>query len=169
MFSWMTGSGIGIDLTGLEAGLLLAVLGLAAWCFCLHRRWRQLSEGYRRFMCGKTGGQLEEVLLAIGRQQEQNTADIARLREESGNIRRQMDGCLQKVAMVRYNALPELGGEISFAVVLADGNDNGVVLSTVFGRADTRVYGKPLANGRSPYPLTEEEQRAMAGAGIGRN
>ena len=36
--------------------------------------------------------------------------------------------CIQKVGLVRYNAFKDVGSDLSFAVALLDGNDNGVVL-----------------------------------------
>ena len=39
--------------------------------------------------------------------------------------------------------------------------NNGVILSSIFGREDSRSYVKPIEAGKSSYTLTEEEQQAL--------
>lgn len=63
--------------------------------------------------------------------------------------------------MVRYDAFEEVRGNQSFAMALYDDQGNGVVLSGIVGRTDSRVYCKPLVNGRSERNLSQEEQRAI--------
>jgi hypothetical protein len=72
--------------------------------------------------------------------------------------------CLQRVGLVRYDAFRELGGHLSFSMALLDAKGDGVVLSVLNDREGARAYAKPLAGGRSTFTLSEEEQRAIAGA-----
>lgn len=71
---------------------------------------------------------------------------------------------LSNRGIVRFNAFSDVGGEQSFAVALLDSNRNGVVLSSVYGRQDSRVYAKAIVNGQGERPLSEEEQQALAKA-----
>lgn len=68
---------------------------------------------------------------------------------------------LQKVAMIRFNPFNETGGNQSFSVAILDGNDCGIVISSLFSRNENRVYGKPIKNGVSEFPLTDEEKEAI--------
>ncbi len=63
--------------------------------------------------------------------------------------------------MVRFRALPDVGGDQSFSLALVDGEGNGVVLSALYLREGTRFYGKPLTAWNSSYPLTDEEKQAL--------
>ena len=72
--------------------------------------------------------------------------------------------CLSNVGMVRFNAFDDVGGEQSFAVVLLDSERNGVALSSVYGRQDSRVYAKAICKGQGERPLSTEEQQALAKA-----
>jgi len=69
---------------------------------------------------------------------------------------------LHKVAVVRFNPFKELGGNQSFAIALLDGNKSGIVISSLHTREGTRVYSKPILEGKSEkYALTEEEKNAI--------
>jgi hypothetical protein len=66
--------------------------------------------------------------------------------------------------LVRFRAFQDTGGDQSFALALADGEGNGVVISTLYGRGQTRVYAKPVQGWLSPKLLGEEEEQALAEA-----
>lgn len=70
--------------------------------------------------------------------------------------------CLQKTGLVRFNAFSDIGGDQSFALALLDGKNKGVIISSLYGRNEARVYAKPVEGGSSSYPLSEEEQKALA-------
>ena len=69
--------------------------------------------------------------------------------------------CIQKVAVVRYNAFQNVGSDQSFSIAMLDSDDNGFVLSGIFGRDSSTTYAKPLIAGVSDYVLTEEEENAI--------
>ena len=72
--------------------------------------------------------------------------------------------CVQKVGVVRFRAFEDTGSDLSFAVALLDSEDNGVVLSSLFGRTESRVYAKPVEHGASSYLLSTEENEALSKA-----
>jgi len=68
---------------------------------------------------------------------------------------------VQRVGVVRFNPFPDAGGDQSFAVALLDAEGNGLVISSLHGRTETRVFAKGVANGRSRHALSAEEQDAI--------
>ncbi|AEV66769.1 DUF4446 family protein [Acetivibrio clariflavus] len=76
-------------------------------------------------------------------------------------IERNMLQCVQKVGIVRYNAFDDVGSNLSFAIALLDGNDNGIVLNGIYSRESTTTYAKSIINGQSKYPLSAEEIQAI--------
>ena len=68
---------------------------------------------------------------------------------------------LTKVAIVRFRAFEDMGSDLSYAVAMLDSHNNGVVLSSIFAREDSRSYAKPIVNGTSTYPMTSEEEDAL--------
>lgn len=77
---------------------------------------------------------------------------------------------LQRFHMVRYDAFDDMGGRLSFSAALLDDHGDGVVLTSINGRTETRTYAKPVQGLTSDHNLSEEEQEAIAGAvaGFGR-
>jgi hypothetical protein len=77
---------------------------------------------------------------------------------------------LRDVAIVRYDALNEMSGQLSFSLALLNAVGDGVVLSSINGRAETRTYAKPVIAGRGEQELSPEEAQAVhsarAGAGV---
>lgn len=146
-------------------GVFLALLlGTAALAIMLAIRLRRLEANYRALTAGTDGGNLEQVLqahvhevrAAVAKAQEADA--LARGLERTGRSH------LQRLGFVRFNPFREAGGDQSFALVLADRDGNGVVISSLHGRDVTRVYAKALAAWESPYPLSEEEQQAITRA-----
>jgi hypothetical protein len=66
-----------------------------------------------------------------------------------------------RVAIIRYNAFGDLGSDLSFSLAILDDAQNGVVITSIYGREESRVYAKPLTAGTSPYHMSEEEQAAI--------
>jgi len=71
---------------------------------------------------------------------------------------------LRRVGLVRYDALAEMGGRMSFSVALLDEDANGVVISAINGRTESRCYGKAVSNGAAEQELSPEEKEAIAQA-----
>ena len=102
---------------------------------------------------------------------------LARLRVLSRRVRRapatraSADGsvgtdprALRHVAVVRYDAFGDMGGRLSFSAALLDDQGDGLVLSSINGRTETRTYAKTLVGLKSEHTLSPEEQEAIAAA-----
>ena len=74
---------------------------------------------------------------------------------------------LRDVAIVRYDALQEMSGQLSFSLALLNALGDGVVLSSINGRAETRTYAKPVQAGKGTQELSPEEAQAVHAARLG--
>jgi hypothetical protein len=74
---------------------------------------------------------------------------------------------LRNVAVVRYDALNEMSGQLSFSLALLNSRGDGVVLSSINGRAETRTYAKPIVAGKGGQELSPEEAQAVHSAQLG--
>jgi hypothetical protein len=72
-----------------------------------------------------------------------------------------IDGSVRQVALVRFDAFEDVGGRLSFSCALLDDHGTGVVLTSINGRQETRVYAKPVTMGSSSYNLSTEEAEAI--------
>jgi hypothetical protein len=73
----------------------------------------------------------------------------------------QIEGSLRRVALLRYDAFEDVGGRLSFSCALLDDHGTGVVLTSINGRQETRVYAKPVTERASTYHLSLEEEEAI--------
>lgn len=73
----------------------------------------------------------------------------------------QIRGSVRKVALLRYDAFEDVGGRLSFSCAMLDDQGTGVVLTSINGRQETRVYAKPISEGRSSHNLSAEEEEAI--------
>jgi hypothetical protein len=72
---------------------------------------------------------------------------------------------LRHVGVVRYDAFGDMGGSLSFSAALYDENGDGIVISSINGRSETRTYAKSLIGRVSDQSLSPEEQDAITRAG----
>ena len=68
---------------------------------------------------------------------------------------------VRHVGVVRFDAFEDMGGRLSFSAALLDGHGDGVVITSINGRQDTRCYAKRIQNGTSIHNLSDEERQAI--------
>jgi len=72
---------------------------------------------------------------------------------------------IQKLGLVRFNPFAGTGGDQSFCLALLDGEDSGLVISSLHSREGTRIYAKPVKKGKAVgYRLSTEEIQAIKNA-----
>jgi hypothetical protein len=73
-------------------------------------------------------------------------------------------GALRHVGVVRYDAFGDMGGRLSFSAALYDDHGDGLVISSINGRSETRTYAKALVGRQSDHTLSPEEKEAIEAA-----
>jgi uncharacterized protein DUF4446 len=68
---------------------------------------------------------------------------------------------IRHVGLIRFDAFEDMGGRLSFAAAFLDDLGNGVVITSINGRQDTRCYAKRVQNGTSIHNLSDEERQAI--------
>jgi len=149
-----------------EQGVQVVILALLLLSLCLHfyqlRRLVLINRRYRRLLGGlQDGKSLEEILFAHLDNFQLALERVRELDQECRKLEENMKYCIQNLGVVRYNAFPDMGSDLSFAVAFLDQGGDGVVLSSLYGRNESRIYAKPVQKGVSTYHLTEEERSAI--------
>jgi hypothetical protein len=67
----------------------------------------------------------------------------------------------KKMGFIRFNPFSHTGGDQSFAVCLLDENNDGIVISSLHSRENTRVYAKKLTNGISSDQILSKEEKSV--------
>lgn len=126
----------------------------------------RLKKRYKSLLGGQNGEKnTEEILLKYLTDTQLALSKVEKLKGKLEDLEGELECCLQKMGIVRYNAFPDAAGDLSFALALLDAKGDGVVLSSLYGRHESRIYGKPILRGTSPYLLTHEEREAIEKAG----
>lgn len=147
------------------AGALALVSFLTALFLAL--RLRRLRREYILF---RGDGQERDVLGAVTRVMKQmgllgkRVDGVVAAQEEQGELAR---FALQRFNLVRYDAFEDMGGRLSFSAALLDDHGDGIVITSINGRTETRTYAKPVSGLSSEHNLSDEEREAIAGAASG--
>ena len=161
-----------MDLQGINAfvmnNLMYIVEGLGLLVIIMYgiiiHLWMNLSDmrkRYREMMKGVEGANLEQMLIGHIDETRAVAEENRRLDEENKRMDALLQTALTRVGVVRFAAFEDMGSDLSYAVAMLDSHNNGVVLSSIFGREDSRSYVKPIQDGQSSYTLTDEEQQAL--------
>ena len=92
---------------------------------------------------------------------------IQQLAAEDDRTREALARAVQRIGLVRYDAFEDMGGRLSFSLAMLDDAGDGVVLTSINGRQDTRAYAKPVAGAASSHNLSDEEAEAIRQAMTG--
>jgi hypothetical protein len=110
------------------------------------------------------------ILLAAGARRRASRAvtECAALIQGSVGSRGTVDPrALRDLAIIRYDALNEMSGQLSFSVALLNAAGDGVVISSINGRSETRTYAKVVLGGNGTQELSPEEEQAVRSARLG--
>lgn len=125
-------------------------------------RQTRLLHRYRLLLNGESGKQFDQLLIGQGEEIAAIQAQLNQHAERVAELERNAPNYVQRTGVVRFNAFPDAGSDLSFAVAVMDANNNGFVISSLYGRHESRTYAKPIRAGVSTYLLTDEEKQAIA-------
>lgn len=126
-----------------------------------------LRRRFRKWKGIHATADLDEVYAQTLEQVGKLRAELEDARREMDELRHEMRVKVSTAQVMRYNAFQEVGSDLSFSMALLDDEQNGVVLSSIYGRDESRTYAKPIEGGASRYTLTEEERQVIAQAAQG--
>lgn len=125
------------------------------------RKLNKTAQKYNTFMAGTEGDNLEKIILDNTKTLRQVLFEMNIFRERLEVVEDVSEKSIQKVGLLRFDAFEDMGGKQSFALALLNGKGDGVVLSSLYGREESRVYAKPVKGGLSEYTLSKEEEIAV--------
>jgi hypothetical protein len=88
--------------------------------------------------------------------------EVVALRDGLARVQDSLADALRHIAVVRYDAFPDMGGRLSFSAALLDDAGDGLVLTSINGRTETRTYAKGVKSGASEHQLSPEEEQAIS-------
>jgi len=139
----------------------IVILIIVAWLFALTASIFWLRSFFNRLTGGKKEIDLKKSLENIFVTQKANEKSIGDLTKEIKDLKVKNFSNVQKIGLVKFNPFDETGGDHSFSLVMLDGTDTGVIITSLHTRERTRTYTKDIVKGKSKLGLSKEEENAL--------
>ena len=127
---------------------IVLVIAVLVYCVILHIRLGSLKKKYDFFMQGDNGASLERKLSVEVSEIRDAAKGLESLLTEQAAIRNTQSNTIQKIGFIKYNAFENIGNDLSCALTLLDGNNNG-------------IFSKPIVKGKSLVSLSQEELESL--------
>lgn len=141
-------------------GIVVGVVGVVLGVYALTR----LSRLHRAYELLQVAEGRETIVDVMGRTMEEFgdlRDEVLRLESMLAATRRDLAMALRHVSVVRYDAFGDMGGRFSFSAALLDDAGDGLVITSIHARSETRTYLKGLSGGDSDITLSPEELQAV--------
>jgi hypothetical protein len=146
---------------GAFAGALIAlVVYHAAVARPALARLRALVDVHDGMLAGGNGtasGRLDAVEAA----EALDRAAIERVAQRIAELEALASTDLSRAGFIRYDAFAGAGAGLSYALALLNRQGDGVVLTSIYSREDTRTFGKPVESFKPTVHASEEELAAI--------
>ncbi len=151
---------------GIDPGIIVIVMmGIMVFVLLymvrVSMKMTRFLKKYRIFMRGRDGVSLEKAFV-------QKFLEVDKLTEmskvhanEIRRIKEIQSRTANKIGIVKYDAFPDVGGRLSFALAMLDESDSGFVLNAIHGREGCYTYVKEIVKGESYIVLGKEEKEAL--------
>lgn len=142
-------------------GLIAAVVLLFIICIVLLKAIDKCEDRYRKFMRGVNGKNIEKLVMSYLDRIDEAEKDSEATKEKCDILEQKLQICFQKTSILRYKAFENVGSDLSFSISMLDNNNDGFILTGIYGRNDSTTYAKPINKGISRYDLSQEEKEVL--------
>ena len=87
--------------------------------------------------------------------------DLEQVRKELAIAQRDVAAALRHVSVVRFDAFDDMGGRLSFSAAMLDDNGDGLLLTSIHGHTESRMYVKSVQERRADGRTSAEELEAI--------
>ena len=147
--------------------LLVAIIALA---FAIPA-WRKVRRVDRMVAAaGDDGAGIVATMVEHDNQLRELRSDLLVVHDNTQLLRRMAKESISHLGLVRFDAFQDLSGSMSFSLAMLDEQGDGLVVTSISGRNDSRLYAKPIKGGHCGDSITDEErqavEQAVSGAGL---
>lgn len=142
--------------------LIVLVLVLIVWCALISLLVLKQKQFFAQFTKGITKKDLKSSLVQVSKRLDQNDKNLKNLQKQIDAIVKQNIAHFQKHGFIRFNPYSDTGGNQSFCLCLLDDKNDGIVITSLHSREQTRIYAKSISKGKvEGGELSKEEQQAL--------
>lgn len=142
-----------INVGGMVILLVLAIIVLI--------KLADMKKKYKQFMTGSSGYNLEQIVLDQGTEIEKIKESITSHDDYITTISSHFSEVYSKIHVLKYDAFREVGGNMSFVLVLLNINNSGIIINSIRSTDNNYIYLKDIKDGKSDTPLCKEEEIAL--------
>lgn len=152
---------------GIESDIVILTLAviciaLVVMLIVLLAKISKLNTRYQLFMRGEEGKSLEEMFHKKFQNMDYINEQLKKIDNHLKHVDANLLRTYQKVGIVKYDAFKEIGGTLSFVLVLLSKEDNGFILNSMHSNAEgCYTYIKEVKGGEVFVALSEEERQAL--------
>ena len=152
-----------LNTLGIDPGILVIIMmGIMVFVLLymvrVSMKMTRFLKRYRIFMKGRDAASLEKAFaqkfLEVDKLSEMTRVQANEMRR----IKEIQSRTANKIGIVKYDAFPDVGGRLSFALAMLDESDSGFVLNAIHGREGCYTYVKEIVKGESYVVLGQEEK-----------
>ncbi len=143
------------------AVLILAAAALAVILVLNLKKTKKLEERLSALCTGADGESLEGELAKIIEENRYLMSETSQHKAFIKTIFKRLQIVCQKTALVKYDALDQMGGLLSFVVVMLDEKNNGFMINSVHTSTVNYIYSKNIVEGKAEVELSREEAEAL--------
>ncbi len=136
---------------------IVSLLGVIVLSFLFYR----LSSHYSSLTKDVSKKDLLSSLNQLISLSKENSDTITKLSEKLSSEINENKNHLQKIGFSRYNPFTDTGGDQSFTVALLDEKGDGLVISSLHSRENTRLYAKKVVSGLVDGQATSKEEQQV--------
>ena len=152
---------LGISTDYIVIGLAAVILILLILMIVALVKISKLKKRYSSFMRGKNGKSLEETLIKKLNEIEELTEANASNERKIETMQKKLSFAFTKYGLVKYDALEELGGKLSYTLCMLNESNDGYIINVVHSREGCYMYIKEIIGGKSAIILGDEEKEAL--------
>ena len=136
--------------------LILLIISIINLCTI-----NKMKKTHKKFMKGKNSKSLEQEFIGLFEDNKFIKSAVEKNKKDIRMLYKNFETTFQKIGIIKYDAFQQMGGKLSFCLVLLDGNDNGFILNSVHSVEGCYSYTKEIKNGTCDISLGDEEKQAL--------
>ena len=149
------------NLTAVLIVMAVAIVVLLVLVVLQSIRVGRAVDTYQQLVRDGSGGSLDEVLQSHVSRVEEVRGRLGEIDAMQATLEHRTRTSIQHIGLIRFNPFEDTGSDQSFALALLDDRRDGVVISSLHGRTNTRLFAKPVEGGSSSHTLSDEEAQAI--------
>lgn len=150
-----------LDIAYIFIFMLVCIIVLAVLMILQMNQNKKLTQKYEAFMQGKDAKSLEEQIVQLCKEYDTISSTTESNSRQIKELFKKHKSAFQRFSVLKYDAFKEMGGKLSYCIVMLDEDNNGYIINSVHNTDGCYSYTKQIKNGKSDIDLSNEEKIAL--------